>query len=216
SVSIEASGTGDDSLDFTEVAIYRDSGQTPNGVFDILNDILVATKATAFPTNDGTLVFNIFTAEQGFVLSETRTFFVVVKMAAAAQPTKTYDFRVSDIAVNQGSNKAGVPSVLMEGVQIDGPTLTLSALPGTVQQVYSNETGPGGNGLAVAEFSIAVSGTGTGVLDQISVTPSGTGNDATDFAEVAIYREFDATPNGFQHGTDVLIATHPNFPTDNG
>src|SRR5690606_28140874 len=91
SVSIEASGTGDDSLDFTEVAIYRDSGQTPNGVFDILNDILVATKATAFPTNDGTLVFNIFTAEQGFVLSETRTFFVVVKMAAAAQPTKTYD-----------------------------------------------------------------------------------------------------------------------------
>jgi hypothetical protein len=84
-----------------------------------------------------------------------------------------------------------------------------------VQNVFANEAGPGGNGLQVAEFAVTCTGAGNAVLTAIIVTPSGTGNDAGDFSEVAVYREDGATP-GFQFGADVLVDTYAAFPSDNG
>ncbi len=211
-LSLKASGTGNDATDFTQVTIFRDGNA--NGTYEFASDVSVVTAATAFPSDDGTIVFTINTAEQGFAISETRTYFVVIRLAAGALPTRTYDFQVTALTTS-GGTVSGTPSAVMEGVQIEAPTLTLTAQTGSVQSVFANEAGPGGNGLQVAQFSVACTGAGSAVLTAIVITPSGTGNDASDFSEVAIYREDGATP-GYQSGADVLIDTYAAFPSDNG
>ncbi len=67
SITIQASGNADDVADYSEVAVYRDSASGTVGSFDFGNDVLIGTAASAFPVNNGALVFTVQVAEQKFL-----------------------------------------------------------------------------------------------------------------------------------------------------
>lgn len=97
-----------------------------------------------------------------------------------------------------------------------GPRLTVAATPGTATSVYSNDTGPGGNGRAAGVFTIA-SNNQLGVsLNSITIRASGTGNDSNAFSSVAVW--YDADDNSaFSTASDTQVGSSAvAFPGDNG
>jgi MYXO-CTERM domain-containing protein len=208
-IELTASGTGDDSADFSEVAIYRSSGGTG---YDPVNDHFVGS-ITAFSANDGSDMISVAASEQAFPINTTRTYFIVVKMSGSGVPTDTYDFQVTDIEVNTGTFAIGMPTTVMLGVQIEAPQFTVASVPGAAVEVYADEQGPGGNGLQAASFTIASNHLPGATLESITIRPSGSGNDATAYDEVAVYRSSGGAT--FDHATDVLIGSITAFPGNN-
>jgi hypothetical protein len=213
-IELTASGTGNDAADYSEVALYWDSND--NGTFDFGTDTPVES-FTAFPGDDGTLTFNVPAADQDFPTNTTRTYFIVVKMSGSGAQAATFDFTVSDIITNQGTGKSGVPSALIEGVQIKAPALEVQAITGSRVLAFAHETGAGGNGIEVARFIVHSNDLAGARMEGIEVTHLGSANGAADIAEVAIYRESNTTA-GFQGGAngDTRIDAVSAFPTPNG
>ncbi len=207
-IKVKAAGTGNDATGFTLVSIYRDADAS--GSYSG-NDSLVGS-IVSFPSDNGTATITVATAEQGFGLSETRLYFIVVRMSGTGLGTETFDFIVEDLTIPTQNFKSGVPSQTIQGVQIDAPTLTVAATAGTTQQVLRDAQGPGNNGIQLGVFTISSGALTGGTLTSIVVTPSGTLNDVSDFSEIAVYRETNATA-GFQP-TDTLIQSHSGFPAD--
>lgn len=211
SISVAATGTGLDQTDLSYVALWRDANST--SAFEAGGDAIVGTPFTAFPANDGTLVFNIPTAEQAFATNTTIRYFVVVKLAGTAVPGATFKFQVSDLGVGAGTDKAGVPSAIMAGLRTLKPTITAAAVSAPAQNVYSTETG-GGAGFAAATFTLAANTEGAPAITAIQLASAGTGDDGAAYSEVAVYRESNATP-GFQPA-DTLIASVAAFTGNDG
>jgi hypothetical protein len=212
SVQLKADGSGDDSADFSQVAIYRDANSDDAySTGDVLID-----QVTAFATDNGSATFTVTgSAEQDFPITTTRTYFIVVKMnqSGTASPTEFFDFKIQDIGIGTATNsKVGVPSPDIFGVQIEGAELTVNASVGSPVSLFNDATG-GGNGVQVGTFTIGSGAIAGGVLTGIELTPSGSFNDATGFTEVAIYRETNATAD--YQPTDTLIVSLPSFTTDN-
>ncbi len=97
---------------------------------------------------------------------------------------------------------------------IEGPTLTVTAGTNAQAPVYANAQGAGANGIQAADFTIASNSIAGVSLASIEVEASGTGDDATAFTDVAVYR--DDNSNGTFEPTDVLIGTAGNFTADDG
>jgi hypothetical protein len=205
SITIEHVGTGNAETAFSEVALYEAAGST----FDPVVDDLIGT-FSSFPAS-GELTFSL-TSNQSFAPSESRTYFLVVKLAGTATNGDTFDFEVSDLDVTgpdaQGS---GYPSDTMEGLIIVQAALEVSVASGTAQAVWPNETGPGGNGLHVATFEIEEFEDLAGAeLEGITIALTGTGNGQTAFSEIALYQAQGAT---FDHNVDTIVDSHAAFPT---
>ncbi|HRJ78865.1 MAG TPA: hypothetical protein PLF37_10150, partial [Planctomycetota bacterium] len=58
-----------------------------------------------------------------------------------------------------------------------GPGITVTATPGTAQNVYANSTGTGSNGISAGTFTLATNSLGAATLNSINITAQGTGND---------------------------------------
>ncbi|MCG3185053.1 MAG: hypothetical protein ICCCNLDF_03235 [Planctomycetes bacterium] len=215
SVTIAASGSGDDSADYSEVALYRDSASGSVGSFDFANDVLIGTAVSAFPADNGNLTFNVQAAQQAFASGETRTFFIVVKLAGSAAAGETFQYQVTAVT-NTPSGASGLPTTTMVGLSIVAP-FTASATAGSAQNVYADSTGTGGNGVQAGVFTVA-NGAGIADLLSLTITASGTGDDSAAFSEVAIYRDSAAGATGsFDFANDVLIGSAATaFPSDNG
>ena len=74
SLTLQASGTGNDSNAYSEVGIFEDTNSST--AYDA-GDTRYGTAATAYPADNGQLVF---TASQAFAASAVRRYFVVVKL----------------------------------------------------------------------------------------------------------------------------------------
>ncbi len=211
SISLTASGTGNDSNAFSEVGIYEDTNTST--AYDT-GDVRYGTAATVYPADNGTLTF---TAVANFSASQTRRYFVVAKLNGTTLGTngQTFNTQVSAMAV-AGGTASGTPSTVMNGLTITSPALTVAAISAAAQSAYANSTGSGGNGIAAATFTITCNAVGTGNLASISITASGTGDDSTAFSEVAVYEDTD-TSTTYTPGTDALYgAASTAFPSDNG
>jgi hypothetical protein len=214
-IELTASGSGDDSADYSNVAIWFD--EDDDGQFDPANDTLIDSH-TAFPTDDGTLTFDIDSAEWDFPVNTTRRYFIVVKMSGSGAPAATFDFIVSDITTGGGADKSGVPSPTILGVRIEAAALKVTPVTTAPQLVFANEPGAGGHGVAAAEFTIASNHLSGATLNSIEIAALGTANAQSDVSEVALYREDNNTP-GFQGGSsggDELVDSHTGFPSPNG
>ncbi|MBX3460540.1 MAG: hypothetical protein KF696_11350 [Planctomycetes bacterium] len=214
SITVTAGGSGDDANDYSEVAVYRDAAAGSVGSFDFANDILIGSAAGAFPANNGSLVFNVQGAQQTFASSESRTYFVVVKLAGSASPGNTFQFQITAIT-STPTGASGIPTSAMAGLTIVAP-FTVSATAGSAQQVYSDAQGTGGNGVQAGVFTVS-NGAGNADLTSITITASGTGDDSAAYSEVAIYRDgASGSVGNFDFANDTLIASAGTFPANNG
>ena len=151
SISVTASGTGNDSNAFSQVALYNDTNS--NGTFDAGGtDLIYGTASTAYPADNGAITFS---SAQAFAASQSRRYFVVVKLngSTPASNGQTFNSQVTGMNVTSGGT-AGLPSTTMNGIVIVAPQLTVAATAGTAQNVYANDTGAGGNGISMGTFTI--------------------------------------------------------------
>ncbi|MCC6463798.1 MAG: hypothetical protein IT463_00505, partial [Planctomycetes bacterium] len=214
SVTLTASGTGNDSNAYSQVALYRDTNGS--GGYNA-GDTIFGTAATAFSADNGT---RTFTPVSGLSIAGgvTETFFVVVTMNGTTQasPGQTFKTRVSSISSSVASDALGLPSSIMEGITIINTALNVAVTTGTTQVVANNATGAGGNGIQAATFTITNTNTGgTSLLDAIQLGSSGTGNDSTAYTSVEVWQESNATA-GFQTGDTQVGSSAAGFSGDNG
>ncbi len=223
-IEIEASGTGDDSVAYLEVAIYQDSND--NSIYEA-TDTFAVTASNVFAANDGSIVFDMITSQQDFPINTSRRFFVVVKLAGTASPGDTFKFSVLDITMF-GTNvyKSGVPSAVMEGLEVEAGEFTFadvsSATPTTVFL--------GTSGNVCQSFTIDYPGGAPDKPASITVTGLGTADEVADLTGVELWYDSDNS-GSFDAQLDTLVdstvytldngtvtfdmASHPNFqPAD--
>ncbi len=206
-IQISASGTGNDAAAFTEVAIYRDNPLSgTQDVFDPADTL--ASNATVFPSDNGSINFAVVPAEQGFNPSETHTFFIVTKLAGVALPGQTFMFTLSDMTVSNGFKN--VPAgAIMNGLTIDTPVFSVADASSTsVVQV------PLAGSEVCQAFTIAYPAGPDDKPGSITVSSLGNANEATDLVNAQLW--YDTDDNGaFNDTTDTLINTQ-TFTQDNG
>lgn len=98
-----------------------------------------------------------------------------------------------------------------------GPGLTVSAISaGAAQNVFANDTGPGGNGILAQRFTVASNSQTGASLNSVTVRSSGTGNDSNAYSGVELW--FDADGSGtFSNTADTRVGSSATaFPSDNG
>jgi hypothetical protein len=94
-------------------------------------------------------------------------------------------------------------------------TVEVLATAGARETVTPNDQGPGNDGVVAGTFTIENKGQAGAEIHSIKIAASGSGNDAADLSEVALY--WDDNDNGtFDPGTDTLVASHSAFPANNG
>ncbi|CAG0971361.1 hypothetical protein PLCT2_01372 [Planctomycetaceae bacterium] len=206
SITIKATGTGNDSNAYSSVALFEDSNT--NGSYDFGTDAAYGTGTTAFPSDDGTLTF---TQTQNFSASQTRTYFVVVKLNGSTLATtgQTFNFLVNDVSVAAGAGKSGVPSTTMIGLVIQAPAFAIS------DNTLTQSTGfPSSGGYVLQDFTVSYAAGPANTLATVSLQASGSGNDSTGYASVAIH--FDTDSSGTFTAGDAQAGTMANFGSDNG
>jgi hypothetical protein len=206
-IEVKADGTADDSTAYQEVAVYRDTDSS--GTFAFGTDALAVTSAGNFTVDDGTIGFSVVTSEQGFMASQTRTYFIVVKLAGTALPSQTLNFVVSDITV-AANTKGGVPSGVMAGLVIDTPVFNVADVssPTTVSAVL----GTAGN--VCQEFTISYPAGPADKPAGITVTGLGTADEAADLAAVELWWDSDNSAS-YSGAVDTLIDSSA-YAQDNG
>lgn len=206
-IELSATGSGHDGDGFTEVAIYQD--ENANGSFDHGTDTLIGTPVTSFSGDDGTATFTVQASEQTFGTSESRDYFIVVKMSTLVSATETFDFIVSDITVS-GGTASGAPSSAITGLEISTPAFVFTDYsPATPQPA---PLGTSGN--IVQQFEIRYP---AGLDDKptgVAVRGFGTANEVADLTDVELW--YDSDENGtFDSGLDSLVQS-TTFPSANG
>jgi hypothetical protein len=206
-IDIKASGTGDDSVAISEVYLYRDdaAGASP-GVFDPA-DIAIGGPSS-FAADDGTITFGVPTAEQGFALSETRVYFVVVKLAGIALPGETFDFTVSDIIAATGSKTVPANSTVT-GFVIDTPQFIV--LDDSLQTPATVVLGTSG---ICQEFTVDYPAGPDNKPSTLSITSLGTANEATDLSSVELW--WDSDSDGALVAANDTLVDSTTFAQDNG
>jgi hypothetical protein len=206
-VEVKGSGTADDSTAYQEVSVYRDTDSS--GTFAFGADALAVTSAGNFAVDDGTITFPVVTSEQGFMASQTRTYFIVVKLAGTALPTQTLNFVVSDIMV-AANTKGGVPSAVMTGLVIDTPVFNVVDVssPTAVSAVL------GTTGNVCQEFTIAYPAGPADKPAGITVTGLGTADESADLAAAELWWDSDSSAS-YSAAVDTLIDSS-SYSQDNG
>jgi hypothetical protein len=210
SLTIEAGGSGDDSAAFSEIRLFVDSNA--NGTFEPGVDTPFGQTYATYPSDDGTLTF---TDTLNFNPNEIKRILIVAKLngPTLAAFGQTFNTTVTAISAT-GNMHSGLPTAVMPGIHIEAPTLTVLA-SGAPQSVQDDAQGPGGMGVAVAEFLLSNNTVGTANLDSISVAAAGMMYDQADFSLVALYE--DANSSGDYDAPDTLYGSSvAAFPADDG
>ncbi|MCA8916300.1 MAG: hypothetical protein KDB90_12895 [Planctomycetes bacterium] len=210
SLTLAASGSGDDSTAFSDVRLFVDTNS--NGAYDPGVDTQFGQTYSAYPADDGSLTF---TDTLNFNPDETKRLLVVVKLngSTLASYGQTFDTAVTAISAT-GNMHSGLPTATMPGIHIEAPTLTLSTSAG-VTNVAADAQGPADIGVQAAEFLLANNAVGAASLDSITIAAAGSLFDHTGFSSVALFE--DTNSNGAYDAADTLYAAATSaFPTDDG
>jgi len=210
SLVIEASGSGDDSTAFSELALYEDADR--DGVFQGTGfDTLAAPLGTAFMSDDGTWTA---TLNAGTITSATsRRFFVTAKFAGTAISADTFAFRLAAINATppSGGSLVGLPGALASNREIGAAEFNVGFNgPQSATTINSDAAAA-----VLLDFDLEVRNAAVNVTS-ITFAASGSGHDANAFSELALYE--DADDDGqFNFALDTLAApTVSGFDADDG
>lgn len=195
SIDVEATGTGDPATDISYAAIYRDDDAS--GDFDSTLDVKL-DEIMAWPAS-GMATFSITgTIEQTFGANDLRTYFIVVKMSGTGAGTSTYDFTIDDLGVGTGTNKAGLPSAVIEGVEIEPPEFVFIDHSPAQQIVFIGSTD-----VVVQAFEINYPKLQDQPLTGLTLRAIGSGNDVDHVVDVRLV--LDVNADGLFDAGDVVI-----------
>lgn len=208
-IKITALGSGNDQTAFSQVSIYRDANSTT--AFEAGADAPVALSVPSFPANDGEINFSVLGTEQNFGTTETRRYFIVIRLAGAAAGGDVFNFTVSDITVS-GPNitKSGVPSAVMNGMVIQAPAFVFTDVsPAAPVTAYLDSA----NNVCQA-FTVGYPVGPDNKPQSISITALGTGHEANHVLWVELWHDSNASGD-FESASDTAVHGGA-FNGDNG
>gem|GEM_PF-5577769 len=210
SITFGASGTMDDSTAFTSLSLYVDSND--NGTFESGTDVAASPNSGNFTQDNG--MMEVLLSNTGYASLTTTRFLVVADFSGTGVAGQSVALRVESVIATppQGGVEVGIPSA-------DGGTFTIAGSrfdvtlngPGMPETVNSNVLAQ-----VMLDFSLS------GVNDQwtvtsVTFTASGTGDDASDYAELALYEDSDGS-GAFEFANDSLATATvgAGFSSDDG
>lgn len=215
-MTVEASGTGDDSVDYSGIRLVLDNdfnNQWTPGV-----DQVVSTIASGhFPQNDGTITFILATGpgEAGeFIAPVTKQFLILVDFNTIGTRGDTYQCQIINAGGHQfGAQTAGLPcpALPVPGLVLEGNDLLCTRIgPPPPDKTVSNiSQGLNGWGELLLIVQITSLNRDWGVTD-IVFTCTGVGinaNPAAAFSEVALYEDLNANAPNFDGPAIDRLAT---------
>jgi hypothetical protein len=208
-----AVGTGHDENDISAVKLWYDSDD--DGVLDTGTDMLVDTGV--YTANNGNIVMNLATLPN-FQQGDTKRFFLTYDFNTNAQDGATFKSYVSGAgAPTQGGTVSGLPapsSQGTEGIEINAAIMEFTFHgPVTPDAVDANYTGTSGDGLLLYDFTVEAGGTADWTLNSLTFEASGTGDNQTAWAELALYEDGG---NGQWDGSLSNTAASNQRPSDFG
>ncbi|MEZ6184914.1 MAG: VCBS repeat-containing protein [Planctomycetota bacterium] len=216
-LSVQAAGTGDDSTDLTVVTLWRDAA--PVGTRTAADTPLAVA---VYFTNDGKA--RLAGLSETVPSGGTLDLLVTYSLADSSQvsPGETYGLGLAaaDVVLAEQGTAAAVTPTLSPTNPLPGATLTASAVAATVL-VEAGPLNPTNRDLrsdvpdqAMLHLRLTAT-TGTTTLTSLSINASGTGNDATDVAAVAVVRDVDVDGRLSAPDVELARATTP-FPVNDG
>ncbi len=214
SITLTARGSVDDVADITAVKLYFD--QDEDGELDVA-DPQLGTDQT-FAVENGTVTFTF--AARTILQGDSELYLGVVDMAGTADHFETFQ-----LGLAQGTDVSVQETVSGDPVTVGGAPVygTLFRIQGVGQiQVAEGTNSPadggvpeGATGAVVLQLEVTAGNAEAINLSSITLTASGTLNDATAFTSVELYR--DANNNGvYNAGTDPQIDTDKTYAADDG
>jgi len=209
SLSFNATGTGDDSAAFTEIALYEDTDGS--GFWEFANDTLATTNTAAgFDANDGNYVAML--SDTDFAGAADRRFFLIANLNGTALANQTFNVTLNDVSITAptGVTATGVPAMEAGALIINTPVLSLAAALNTASARTLEAGSASTEVLGTFEFGAS---NGDATITAIKLTTSGTANwvDAVNASDgIELYLDSDSSAT-FDAGSDTLIASSPGI-----
>lgn len=195
-IELEVSGTMDEATDLTELKIWRDADT--NGQLDPNTDVEIGT-ASAFSSRKCTV--SVTGSEQDFMLNQKNEYLIAVKLSGTATPGETLDFEVSDISTAGQTQKSGLPSPTMMGIEIAAPDINITDMSNASQ--IQAILGSADN--VVQQFRIEYPNGPDNPIGAFEIQASGTLDDSVGFNNLHVY--LDDGDGQFQSANDTSIAS---------
>jgi YVTN family beta-propeller protein len=216
SVTITASGTGNEVTDVASVRLFQDVNT--DGALDG-GDLQLGNTET-YGSDDGTITFTGF--EQNFAKNAGANFLIVYTFSASADQSSTFVVTVtaaSDIVAEADYFEPEAFDILGTFPHT-GPTISYGADEPTLI-IDEGTNNPSTSTVVntatdVVMLQIELNGSGTDVLlTDITLTASGTGDDSTGIANVRLF--LDVNDDGALDGGDTLIVSNAGpYGADDG
>jgi subtilisin family serine protease len=211
SISLSASGTGDDLADISSVKLWLDTNR--DGIVQSPGDTLLASGTYDADNGCARLV-----PAGGYVLNNgmPTDFIISYTMSGSGNAGDTYKFEVADIdsvGLSSGARAGllGMPVTSCEKVRAPIPTGTLTVNPG----VYSppNHWGFSHEANTMLQLYLGADEWENINLYSITLSANGSGNDAAGITSVSVYEDQDG--NGAVGPSEPLLGSG-KYPSDNG
>ena len=195
SIKFKASGTGDDTLHVTNVALWDDLDN--NGILNTGIDTTIVASG-AYTTNDGTVTFTIGGQGYRFSPSGAHRWLLAQDFGSGIPNGKTFRAAValnSYVVAKNGS----AATRTVTGAPFTSNTMTVSNIGVLTVSLGTNNPASANVGLeatnvAVMQLKLAASAAETLIVNSITFTGSGTLDESADITEVRLYR--DVNSNG--------------------
>ncbi|MCX6345449.1 MAG: S8 family serine peptidase, partial [Armatimonadetes bacterium] len=210
SITLAASGTGDDLADISAVKLWVDNNH--DGIVNV-GDTLLATSTYSWDNGN----VKLSPAAPGYLINAGAFVDLLISyVMSGGDPGETYSFSVADVDTFGGNSGS---SVTLSGLPINSCTKTIRPIPtGTLTMnkgAYSpqNHWGFLWEDNIMLQMYLAANGWENINMHTITLQANGTGNDQTDIASVKIYK--DADNDGVVDAGDPLLGSGAYLLGDN-
>ncbi|MCC6574172.1 MAG: IPT/TIG domain-containing protein [Planctomycetes bacterium] len=208
SISVRASGTGHDALDFSQVSIYRDVNADAR--LDA-GDEFACPGFQNFGADNGTAQLALVEGQRVFAANERRYYLIVVRLSGSAEKGDTFQFEVAALLTTPDTGCSGAPSETMEGLETtDQPFEVIDYTPASQAEAPADESE-----FLMQDFSLRLAFGPQRKVQDLTFYAYGSGQDAADYVSVQLYRDADRSGR-YDPLTDLLIGSAPGFSSDNG
>ena len=217
-VTVTGAGTLNEDTAISSLKLYRDNGATVGSV-DSTDTLVASSGGSPFTTNNGTATLTLISGGLAMTVNATpvtgsfstsESFLLTASLSGTETAGQTMAFTL--VGANAATGTGGLTS---QTIRLPNTT-SLSSNNLTVVGALTVGIGPKTPASTIAraqaaapvlQFTVRTGAAEDVRLDTVTLTPSGTGNDATDVDAVKFYA--DANDNGLADTGDTLLTTTP-------